>query len=159
MKLPECARLLGDGEAARYLAAALGVALLTGGAPVAFAQPAPAGSAYQQTVQQGRHERFLTPEQRVMWHRQHRDEIKAMTPEQRHAYRQKLHQQFLAMAPAQKAQMRDQLQAQWNQLSPERQHAIEQRLAQRQQQARYGQPGQRAYPVQGQASQGGYNHE
>ena len=143
----------------RSLAAALGVALLAAGAPVAFAQPAPAGSAYQQTVQQGRHERFLTPEQRVMWHRQHRDEIKAMTPEQRHAYRQQLHQQFLAMTPAQKAQMRDQLQAQWNQLPPQRQQAIEQRLAQRQQEHRSGQQGQKAYPSQGSAPQGGYNHE
>jgi len=140
----------------RLAAAALGAALFAGGATSALAQPAP---ATQQTEREGRHEHFLTPQQRIMWHRQHRTEMKSMSPEQRHAYRQQLHQQFLAMTPAQKAQMRDQLQAQWNQLSPERQHAIEQRLAQRQQQARYGQPGQRAYPVQGQASQGGYNHE
>jgi hypothetical protein len=141
----------------RYRAAALGAVLLTSCACMAFAQQAPAGGTYQQSVRQGRHERFLTPELRAMWHLQHRDEIKAMSPEQRHAYRQQLHQQFLAMTPAQKAKMRDQLQAQWNHLPPQRQQAIEQRLAQRQQEHRNGQLSQRGYPAQ--ASQGGYSHE
>jgi hypothetical protein len=142
----------------RYMTAVLVAVLLTGGASVAFAQQAPGGATYQQTGQQGRHDRFLTPEQRAMWHFQHRDEIRAMTPAQRQTYRQQLHQQFLAMTPAQKDKMRDQLQAQWNRLAPERQQAIEQRIAQHQQQ-RYGQPGRGAYPAQGQAPQGGYNRD
>jgi len=140
-------------------AMALGAAFLAGGVTPALAQQAPSGAGYQQTTQQREHSRFLTPELRAMWHRQHREEIKAMTPEQRHAYRQQLHQQFLAMTPAQKAQLRAQLQAQWNQLPQQRQQAIEQRIAQHQQQHQYGQAGQRAYPAQGPASPGGYNHE
>jgi hypothetical protein len=148
----------------RIAGAAFAAALFVGGASLAFAQEAPQGAYQQQTEQpagHGGHGRFLTPEQRVMWHMQHRDEIKSMSEQQREVYRQQLRQQFLAMTPAQKIQMRDQLQAQWNQLPAERQQAIEQRLAQRQQHGdgqphrqhggAYpgGQAGQSTYPSQG----------
>jgi hypothetical protein len=143
----------------RVAAAALCAAFFAGGAVSALAQEAPYGAPAQSEQQgwHGSHSRFLTPEQRIMWRMQHRDETKSMSPEQRESYRQQLRQQFLSMTPAQKAQMRDQLQAQWNQLSPDRQQKIEQRLAQRQQQG-YGQRGERnsaGYP-NGPSGQNGY---
>ncbi len=137
----------------RLAAAVFGAAVFTAGASLALAQQAPSGAAQQQMTPQplhGGYRHFLTPEQRVMWRIQHRDETKSMSPEQRQSYRQQLRQQVLAMTPEQKAQMRNQLQAQWKQLPPDRQQKIEQRLAQRQQHGfPQSQTGQGKYPSQG----------
>jgi hypothetical protein len=151
----------------RIAAVAFGAAVLAGSASLALAQRAPSGAYQQQTGRpsgHGGHSHFLTPEQHAMWHQEHRTEIKAMSPEERHAYRQQFRQQLLAMTPAQKAQLRDQLQAQWNQLPQQRQQAIEQRIAQRQQNG-HGQQGHQhgggaypSYPSQGAGNPGTYNN-
>lgn len=115
----------------------LSVALLSAvvlAAGAASAQNPPAGYSQQQaqpTEHPGRLGQFLSPELRVIWHDQHRDEMRAMSFDQRHAYRRKVRQQLLAMAPSQKAELHSQLQEAWNQLPPEKQQSIEQRLAQR----------------------------
>jgi hypothetical protein len=145
----------------RLVSAAILAASCAGGSSIALAQIAPPAAPQQmeQERSRGNHERFLTPEQRVMWRTEHRGQMKSLSQEQREAYRHQLREQFMAMTPEQKAQTRDQLQAEWNQLPQQRQQAIEQRLAQRQQNGHSQQGHQHSYyPAQGSGNSGAYQN-
>jgi hypothetical protein len=74
---------------------------------------------------------FLTPEQRVAFMLQARDETRDMNRDQRHAWRQGQMQKIQAMSDSEKQKFKADLQARWDGLPQDRKDRIEQRLAER----------------------------
>jgi hypothetical protein len=74
---------------------------------------------------------FLTPEQEVMWRRDHKSEMHVMTKEQKKAFRKQFRQQWEAMNQADRTKLRNDLQAKWAALPANQREKLEQRILQR----------------------------
>lgn len=74
---------------------------------------------------------LLTPEQRVVYMMQFRDQLRDMTPDQRHAFRHDQMTKVQAMSDSERAHLKTDLQAKWDALPQARKNMIEQRIAMR----------------------------
>ncbi len=72
---------------------------------------------------------FLTPQQRMMFQLQARDQLRDMTPAQRQAFRREQLQKFIAMSAGERQKFKSDLQAGWDALPPAQKARIEARMA------------------------------
>jgi hypothetical protein len=76
----------------------------------------------------GKLARILTPEQRVLFMADAREQTKDMTRDQRRAWRKDQIRKIAAMSPTERQDFQSGLQARWDALPPARKNRIEQRL-------------------------------
>jgi hypothetical protein len=74
---------------------------------------------------------FFTPEQRVMYMLDARDQIHDMTPDQRKAFRHEQMAKVMAMSDGERMHLRTDLQAKWDALPQARKDKIERRITMR----------------------------
>lgn len=100
-----------------------------------------------------RMEQFFTPEQRVLFMEQARDQVKDMSPDERKTFRRDQIAKLMGMSDTEKAKLKADLQAKWDALPQARKDRIEQRIAMRQDDKQDGKPaaGQTMNPNRGSA--------
>ena len=80
-----------------------------------------------------RMEQFFTPEQRIMFMAQARDQVKDMSPDERKTFRRDQVARLMSMSDSEKVKLKADLQAKWDALPQKRRDKIEQRIAAHQQ--------------------------